>query len=651
MATAQSEIAYLDHGELRQQFDNYAETKVAEQKEQRLGRLYYHASHWTSAQLEELKLRNQPPSTTPLFARKINGFIGLVERMRQDPKAYPRTEKEGEGAELCTAALRFVFEQQEWDAISPAATLDVATAAIGGVELSLEPGDSGVDGDYDISLAQVASDTFFYDPRSFKLDFSDARYMGVAKWIDRADAVNLWPDSAKEIDRLMSGQGAEFVLNNDRNNKWVNFDLKQIFVVEHWYRSGDTWLYAVYCGDVLFDQGETFLFDQKGRGVCRFLMWRAFVDQDGDAYSFLRNMRSLIDEINQRNSKAFWLLAARRVKAERGSIDDIEKYRREASRADGVMLYNPGTNPPEHDDARALADMRALLEMREISKSELENFGPNPALVGQGVEQKSGRAIALMQQAGIAELGPFMIGYRNWKIRVYRAVWNAIRQYWHAERWIRVTDAFGDEQIIQVNGMQVDPMTGMQQMVNKIGALDVDIRIDEGPDQVNMQADALEVLQAAAAQGQQIPPQVMIELLPLQDSMKKKLVGMIQQAQQPPPGAQETMALQLAELQAKVREIEASAVLKQAQAMKAANEAGAPQGMGETGPSPIELNMQASETAAKTHDLHAAAYLKEAQTAKVVQDIQLAPEKMAQEAAIKRQALQQRAAMPERRAS
>jgi hypothetical protein len=648
MATAQRKPAYRDQEELREDFESFRESKAAEQREQRQGRLYYHASHWTSTQLEELKRRGQPPSTTPLFARKMNGFVGLVERLRQDPKAYPRTSKEGQGAELCTASLRFVFEQQEWDAISPTVTLDVATAAVGGLELGLETGDSGADGDYDVSLASVASDTFFYDPRSYKLDFSDARYMGVAKWIDRADAIRLWPDAKDEIDRLISGQGAEFILDNDRNNKWVNFDLKQIFVVEHWYRSGDTWLYSVYCGNVLFDQGETFLFDEKKRGVCRFVMWRAFVDQDGDSYSFLRNMKSLVDEINQRNSKMLWLISARRIFAEEGAVNDIEKARREIARADGVVLTTPGLKF-ETDDARALADLRALTEMREASRAELENFGPNPALVGQGVEQKSGRAIALMQQAGLAELGPFLIGYRNWKIRVYRAVWNAIRQYWTAERWIRVTDAFGEEQIIQVNGAQVDPMTGMQQMVNQIGSLDVDIRIDEGPDQVNMQADALEVLQTAAAQGQQIPPQVMIELLPLQDSLKQKLVGMISQAQQPPPGAQETMALQLQELQAKVQELQASAQLKQAQAFKAVQDAGQPM-QGET-QSPIEMQIQAGETAARTHDLHAAAYLKEAQTAKTLQEIQLAPQKMAQEVALKRQALQTRAAQPMQKAS
>jgi hypothetical protein len=58
--------------------------------------------------------------------------------------------------------------------------------------------------------------------------------------------------------------------------------------------------------------------------------------------------------------------------------------------------------------------------MLQEAKNEIENFGPNPALIGQGLEDSSGRAIALLQQAGMAELGPYLSAYKNWKIRVYR---------------------------------------------------------------------------------------------------------------------------------------------------------------------------------------------------------------------------------------
>jgi hypothetical protein len=92
----------------------------------------------------------------------------------------------------------------------------------------------------------------------------------------------------------------------------------------------------------------------------------------------------------------------------------------------------------------------------KLNMQEIENFGPNPRLIGQGgVENNSGRAIALLQQAGMAELGPYILAYRGWKIRVYRAIWNAVQQHWKAERWVRVTDDQQLAQYIQINGVQM----------------------------------------------------------------------------------------------------------------------------------------------------------------------------------------------------
>jgi hypothetical protein len=89
---------------------------------------------------------------------------------------------------------------------------------------------------------------------------------------------------------------------------------------------------------------------------------------------------------------------------------------------------------------------------------EIENFGPNHAVDRAGRRrEQSGRAIALLQQAGMAELGPYILAYRGWKIRVYRAIWNAVQQHWKAERWVRVTDDQQLAQYIQINGVQMGP--------------------------------------------------------------------------------------------------------------------------------------------------------------------------------------------------
>jgi hypothetical protein len=626
-AGAVAPAAEDDHALLvrrRKEFEDYTGQKSDEIKEQRQARLYYHGSQWTSDQLKELKRRKAPATTSPLFARKINGFVGLVERLRQDPKAYPRTPKEAKGADLSTAALRYALDQQEWQAKSPIVSMHGAVDGIGGIELNLEPGDGNVPGDFDISLDYVEPDTFFYDPRSFRHDFSDARFMGVSKWLDVEQAKEQFPEKADQIDGL-SSDGDEFTIESEREIKWFNSDLKQVRVVEHWYRKSNKWFWCFYTSRMMLDHGEAYLQDEKGRDICRFIMWRAFVDQDGDSYSFFRYMKSLIDEINQRNSKALHLLSMRRVIMEAGAVADVEQMRREAVRPDGVIIRNKNFEL-EFEDAKSLADMKGQLEMKQAAATELENFGPNPALVGQGVEAKSGKAIQLLQQAGIAELGPFIISYRSWKIRVYRAVWNAIRQHWKAERWIRVTDDDGQAQPVQVNGVEQDPMTGAQTLVNQIGALDVDIIIDEGPDTITMMADALETLQAAMANGMPIPPEALFELLPLPDSMKRKLIGLTQQAKQPDPMQQQAQQIDMAQRAANVEKTKAEAARSMAQAQQAMQP---PQPeMGQPGPTEAEL----IETLASAEDKRAGSVLKYAQAEKVRVETMLAPQQMAAQA-------------------
>jgi hypothetical protein len=292
------------------------------------------------------------------------------------------------------------------------------------------------------------------------------------------------------------------------------------------------------------------------------------VDHDGDRYGFVRNLRGPQDEINHRRSKGLHILNSRRVIADKGAVDDVERARLEWARPDGWLELNPGKKalPDEQQ-----ADFAGQLQMLQEAKNEIENFGPNPALIGQGIENQSGRAISLLQQAGIAELGPYILAYRTWKLRTYRAIWCILQRFWTAERWIRVTDDDGLAQFIQLNGLTQDQY-GQPAIVNYLGALDVDIIIDEGPDYVNMMADSYDTLLALARGGQQIPPQVLIELSPLQNSVKQKLLNVMQQATQDPMQMQaKQVALQ--QEQAKTEELQTKAYKNVADAKKTIHDA------------------------------------------------------------------------------
>jgi hypothetical protein len=544
---------------LKRSYTDYLDQKSDEIEEQKDSRRYRHASQWTAEQVKIFNKRKQPIVTYNRIGRKIDGVIGLIEKLKQAPKAFPRTPHEEGGAALATAVVRSVLDENEWKTISYLVGQSSAIDGFGGVELTIEPGD---DGDPVIVIGQIENDGFFYDPRSVALDFSDARYMGQGKWLDLDQAREMFPDKAGELEDAVES-ATDLSTNSDREQKWVSSDgfQKRIRIVEEWYRYNGEWHWCIFTGDMKLMEGKSYFTDDKGKTLNKYVMFSAQVDQDGDRYGFVRNLKSAQDEINQRRSKALHLLNTRRIIAEQGAFDDLEVTRREATRPDGIVIRNKGFEA-EFDDGAKNQEIQAHLEFLVDAKSEIENFGPNPALIGQGsLGDKSGRAISLLQQAGIAELGPFLLAYRGWKIRLYRAIWNAARNHWKAERFIRVTD---DEKVLQwvgLNQVTVDPMTGMPAMENHIAKLDVDIVMDEGPDSLTMGVETYEALLAIAQSGAQVPPAVLIELHPNLDPNTKQKI--LQQLQQPDPIQQ----LEQAKAQAEIEKMKADTQLSQAKAV------------------------------------------------------------------------------------
>lgn len=538
---------YYSTERLRRQYNDYLGAKDQEAREMRESRHYYHGDHWTSDELAKLRHRRQAPTTENMIVKKVNGVVGLVERLRQDPKAYPRTPKHDEGAELATATLKYVLDSNDWKSKSSRVAGAAAIDGIAGIEYDLVKGDEG-DPSLDIHL--VYGDSYFYDPRSFDEGFTDCRYCGTAKWADVELVKELVPEKADEIDSLMeTGSELTTVLDQDREKNWINVNERKVRLVDHWYIKNGKWLWCLYIADTMLMQGVSPFLDEKGKTFSRYRMFSAAVDHDGDRYGFNRNLKSPQDQLNHFNSKKAHIANTRRVVSEKGAVDDIEIARREWARPDGWIETNPGLKM--EPDQSALSDFKGLAEMAVESRTYLENFGPNPSLIGQGLEDSSGRAIQLLQQAAIAELGPYLSAFKNWKIRVYRDIWNIIQRYWTKERWIRVTDDQNIAQFFQINKMQFDQF-GRPMIVNALGSLDVDIIIDEAPDTVNMQADSMMVLQSLGPQFLQQFPDIAIELSPLPNSVKKPMLDKIQQKQQqpPPPDQKSQASVQIAGIKA-----------------------------------------------------------------------------------------------------
>ncbi len=547
---------FLSLATLRRRFEECVNCKHEEMRESRTSEEYYHHVQWTADQVEAFKARKQPIVTFPRVGRKIDGVVGLSEQQRQDPKAYPRNPEGAEGADVATAVIRYVAERNEWATKKPQGFRDAVIKGIAGVEFRLVSGDKG---DLDIEIEPVDRRSFFYDARSMRPNFTDAREMGVAKLLDLDEAIELFPD---QEDALTSANG---VLADVQVEPWLLRPMwqmttrKQVFVVEHWYKWKREWRWCFYVGWHVLAQGVSPFFDERGKTVCRFQMFSAYIDHDGDRYGLNRALKGMQDEINHRRSSALFRSNARRIIADKGAVDDITQARREWARPDGWIEKNPGADLTPDNTTQ---DVAAQFQFLQDAKDEMEAYANiNPAALSGGNVNLSGRAVNMLQKPGIAELGPLLIGYRNWVIRVYRMMWNTAQRHWNSERWIRVTDNQKVAQFIQLNGMKLDEW-GRPVLVNALGALDVDIVIDEGPDVQNMMQDAWDVLS-------QLPPgtvpmDVLVAIMPIPEDVRQQWTAKLSQ---PDPMGEMAKQIALKQASGKVDETTAATALKHAQAL------------------------------------------------------------------------------------
>ena len=303
-AGAAPDDGYWSIDKCKKAYTQYIANKSQEIEEQKNARRYYHGVHWTSEQVRELNKRKQPIVTFNRIARKLNGVVGLIDRLKQDPKAYPRTPRSAEQAELATAVLRFLLDDGNWNAKSPKVALDASIEGFAGISLKLEksdreleddgmsmPGHSGGPQmgkpDHNVLFEVVKADSFFYDPRSCESDFSDARYMGEAKWLDLETAQEMFPEHADELAASVE-DSSDLSTNPDRETKFFAFDGGKhlIRMVDIWYQHKGKWCWSMFTGSMVLDSGESYLFDENNKTICRYIMFSCNVDHDSDRYGF-----------------------------------------------------------------------------------------------------------------------------------------------------------------------------------------------------------------------------------------------------------------------------------------------------------------------------------------------------------------------------
>lgn len=540
---------------------------------------FYHGDQWTEAQRAVLRKREQPEIWYNEVRKKVNGFVGVEENMRRDPKAFPRnpSPRSESHSDVATKTLRFIFENNNFNNISKKSALRGSVGGIAGVEFDVvERNKQRI-----IKMKPLARNSFFYDPRSEEEDFSDAKYMGTDKWIDIEDAKELMPGKEELIDDIVEAyktsdeSGLDSSL--DKSQVWTDSKKESIYLIEHWYKNNGKWHCAYHCGDQVLDQWVSPFVDDEGETDHRYEVWSPHIDSNGIRYGIVKDMVPIQRAINQRSSKLLHMLNTRQTIGEDGAVDDVEEAKRQLHKADGHVKVNPGMRFDVLPNNDQVSGQMSLLQN---DLQQIDRFGPNNALIGRGTENQSGVAIQEQKASGATELSPELQEMRGWKIRCYRKGWSMARSFWTEERFVRVTDDEGSTEFITLNKLTYNSETQQVEFENSLRDMDVDIILDEGPDTLTMQnEDFRTFLEAApflAQSGTKIPGKAIFKASPLRN--KAEIIEMIEQEEAKSSQNQqqsnlqqlqiEQLKLKNNELTAKIEEIFSKTELNRSRAMK-----------------------------------------------------------------------------------
>ena len=600
----------------------------------------------TDEELAELRKRGQPPQIDNRIKTKVDYLVGLEKQQRIDPKALPRTPAHEEDADGATQALRYVAEEQLYDNKRSGVWRNMLVEGSGGIGVSVKEsvdynGQPGIE----IALRRIAWDRMFYDPHSSEADFSDAGYLGVVVWLDYNDALATYPEGKGILDTTLSTAPSETYDDKPKWNHWADKKRKRVRICQIWIKRAEEWHYAEFTKGGILKAGPSPYKTDKGKSDCELFYQSAYVDRDNNRYGLVREMITLQDGINKRHSKALHLLNSKTAIARRDAVDDIERARREMHRPEGWIEVN-GAIGEELRIESNLDLAAAQLGLLQEAKNAIDLKGPNATQMGdktQGSNSASGKAILASQQGGMISLGDLLDNLRHLDRRVFRAIWNRIRQFWTAEKWIRITD---DERNIKWVGMNLAPermqmlQIQMQQnpqaaqkiagLVSSVAELDCDIIIDEVPDVIASQEPfgMLVELKKMDANGE-LPFRALVAASSIKD--KSKMLEEMDKAKQPSEAQQMGEQIKLRGAEAEVAEIESKAALNIAKA----REAGMPDQVQPQQPQEYQPppELQNAKMVAEIEKLLASAAQGRAAANKSQREAELAPVKMVQDAA------------------
>ena len=545
---------------------------------------------WRDEDKRALDQQGRPSITINKIKPLINVLSGYQRLNRYDIDFQPRGSDDQPLCEVRKGVTKYIMDRCDYEYHESQAFTDGAICGLGWLEVRYKWDQELGDGEAEI----VREDPFaiYVDPESRKPDFSDAKYIIRAKWVDKEELKLVFPEHADEIDR----QQRIYDVDEDKDEYmgveplWYKKKQQKLRLVECWYKTKEKeTFYTLNNGQQItkadvsvdlflngmvesartvpvnkvkvcsfFDNVELEDIDSPYKhGEFPFVPFVAYNYAEGDMPAgIVRDLKDPQREINKRRSQTLHILNTTSNSGwlvEDGALTPDQERQLRMNGAKPGMIQHVPPNALSGGKIRRLEPVNppvALMEAEQQAQQDLPAIsGINEALMGTDVASSaSGRAIQLKQKQAITHIAPLFDNLRRAKKRIAYLLWGRrghpgiIPQYYTEPKVYRIEGKNGFE-FMPVNQpvQQVDPLHGViQTTLNDLSQGEFDIVIaDTNASTTQREAQMWGLVDAVSKLG--VPGDMVFDIilelsdLPQKEEIKKrwqeKQQGQSQQAQ------------------------------------------------------------------------------------------------------------------------
>lgn len=459
--------------------------------------LYWEGEQWSLEELDELKKRGQPATVFNEIKPIVERLKGTMDELYQTVSFIGRNAPDEQEAQALTEILRWIDQQNEQEFEEGDAVLDMLICGFGAEELTVEEDE---DGQPMVKERRLDAVNYLYpDPHSTHYDWNqDAKFVIRAPWMDLEDAIAQWPEQRAALMDVMDTNsvfefaGQSLGIDNNVLTLFLDRDRQRIRPAEVWYKRKARRFRildpdgkpipltipldrrdATKLVDALKEEDfsvKEMLVDEMWVGVFAINVlihhdrsphrhnlypfvpvwgWRK---HNGGPYGVVRNLISINEAINKRESKALHLMSNNQTIRETGAVDDPHKLAVEKARPDGDIEVNEGALTGKRFQFRDNLEMAssqyqmhigAVNALQRVAMSTDRDRGLSP-------EIRSGVGVQRQQMGSNLSLAPLVKNLRRSRRLKAKLKLEYIKQYFTEDLVFQVTDDPNAAKVVKV---------------------------------------------------------------------------------------------------------------------------------------------------------------------------------------------------------